>query len=162
MNLDSDSDWCQGGESISCTMVTRDPLFWVCLPNKPHRFFIGREPQKDVWVTSFLIKGKDIGREHGKGRVHGHWTTWWRWSKPYGYSGYPVVKKIWFPWVEGRYFSWLLVSKTCSRWHKSLLSAEMFNALHNDGLLRYRICQFIIYKRGFLKAHQVARFSALA
>jgi hypothetical protein len=36
---------------------------------KPHKFFIGRESQKDVWVNQLRSKEKDIGHEHGKGRV---------------------------------------------------------------------------------------------
>jgi hypothetical protein len=39
---------------------------------KPHKFFIGRESLKDVWVNQLKSKEKDIGHEHGKGRVQGH------------------------------------------------------------------------------------------
>ena len=39
---------------------------------KPHKFFIGRESPKDVWVNLLRSKEKDIGHERGKGRVQGH------------------------------------------------------------------------------------------
>ena len=51
MNLNSDSDRCQGGESIDCTMVTGAPSFEYASPLAP-QFSIGRESQKDVWVIS--------------------------------------------------------------------------------------------------------------
>jgi hypothetical protein len=39
---------------------------------KPHKFFIGCESPKDVWVKQLRSKEKDIGHERGKGRVQGH------------------------------------------------------------------------------------------
>jgi hypothetical protein len=39
---------------------------------KPHKFFIGRESPKDVWVNQLRSKEKDIGHERGKGSVQGH------------------------------------------------------------------------------------------
>jgi hypothetical protein len=36
---------------------------------KPHRFFIGHESLKDVWVNQLRSKEKDIGHENSKGRV---------------------------------------------------------------------------------------------
>jgi len=41
-----------GGESIDCTMVAGDPLNLSMPPQQAPQFFIGRESQKDVWVTS--------------------------------------------------------------------------------------------------------------
>ena len=72
MNLNSDSDWCQGGESIKKTMVYRDPLILSMPPLLAPQFFIGHESPKDVWVIKLLESNeKDIGHERSKGRVQG-------------------------------------------------------------------------------------------
>jgi len=73
MNLNSDSDRYQGGESIKKTMVLGDPLILSMPPLLAPQFFIDRESPKDVWVTKLLeSKKKDIGHEHSKGRVQGY------------------------------------------------------------------------------------------
>jgi len=48
------------------------PRFEYASLYKPHKFFIGRESPKDVWVNQLRPKEKDIGHERGKGRVQGH------------------------------------------------------------------------------------------
>jgi len=73
MNLNSDSDRCQGGEGIKKTMVLGGPIILSMPPLLAPQFFIGRESPKDVWVIKLLeSKEKDIGHEHGKGRVQGY------------------------------------------------------------------------------------------
>ena len=47
------------------------PRFEYASPISPIKFFIGRESPKDVWVNQLRSKEKDIGHEHGKGRVQG-------------------------------------------------------------------------------------------
>jgi len=73
MNLNSDSDRCQGGESIKKAMVIGAPIILSMPSLLAPQFFIGRESPKDVWVIKLLeSKEKDIGHEHGKGRVQGY------------------------------------------------------------------------------------------
>ena len=66
MNLNSDSDECQGGESIADAITPRGVLCLSMPPLLAPQFFIGCESPKDAWVNNLTSKEKDIGREHCK------------------------------------------------------------------------------------------------
>ena len=58
----TDSGW----ESIGGTMVLVDPMFEYASPCKPHKFFIGRESLKDVWVNKLDHRKKILVTNRAK------------------------------------------------------------------------------------------------
>jgi hypothetical protein len=66
------TDAREGRVSTARWSVLEAPCLSMPPLYKPHKFFIGRESLKDVWVNQLRSKEKDIGHEHSKGRVQGH------------------------------------------------------------------------------------------